>query len=402
MRQIMLNEIDLTANLIWNDYERGQWYERRGLLKEALESYRAATSRSPDVERSTGQDTALIWLQYGKLSMRLRSFSNSESAYAHVVQSSNAYAQHALNQWAALLLTQGLSDPEISKHLSGRISGLAASPEMIGCAMFYIGAYREAAECFRGCLDSLGPSGGIMYAKALIRLQQTSEALRLLEQLENRQVPSGSSNMNAWQQDLRHLQLLCQWKLAGNSQSTLTLTDPLELAKTAVSVGLIPEAEWLLSLNGIDAGYALICLLYNEGYITEAVSHIEMLGQLPIGDAGIYSEKLCVIAAEVLYDQGKYEEASSQFQQIRQAWPSCTAARFGEAACHLQSALLSLSRRLETSFSSPKLQQEIMEHIDNIVAALNLVDSSGWHTSWTPSQKRVDNKRKAPCAVLLN
>lgn len=403
MRQITDHGIELTANPIWNDFERGQWYERRGLLKEALESYRAAAQRVPAGDPAESQqDIAMIWLQYGQLSMRLRSFSHSESAYEHVVRCGGTYAQQALNQWAALLLEQGLSDRKIYERLADETTNLAVSSEMVGRSLFFIGAYQEASECFQSC-DNLELGSGLMYSKCLIRLQQISEALQLLHRIESKPYYNNGSPANSERQALNQLKLLCKWRLADASSPAVELHDPLELAEMAIAVGMIPEAERLLSLSGIHASHALICMLYYEGYISEAVSRIKALPELPVKDSGIYSENLCVIAAEVLYDKGNYEEAATLFHQIRRARPSCTVARFGEAACHLQTTIFSLSKRLEASFSSPKLKQEIMQHLDNMVSALHLVESSGWHTTWTPSQKRIEKKPKAPCSsVLLN
>ena len=74
-------------------------------------------------------------------------------------------------------------------------------------------------------------------------------------------------------------------------------------------------------------------------------------------------------------------------EQLRLASPGNTEARFGEAACYLQSALISLSARLEENYSSVSARKEIELYLDNINAALHVVESTNWHTAWTPAQK---------------
>lgn len=395
MRHIPFIETEPITSPPSTIYERGKWYERRGYLEEALVSFREAALSSP-LNRDQGaqtdwKDSDLIWLEYGLLSMRLRSFQDAERAFRTVLSKKGVYAQEALNHWAALLHAQGSADPDIYASLAREVEGCPNSEAMLGKALNYIGSYSFAAECFSR-LDRLSHEQWHMYICSLIRSEHISEALQLMRRGYNSaERGEGRKELTDRMRKQRIIQLLCERKLNHTQlEASLSLTERIEWADIAVSLGMIDAAEELLSEYGDHAYYALICLLYQEGYKSLAAAKIHALEELPLQDPGVYSTDLIFVAAERLYDQGSYEESAELFAQLRSHRPSFAAARFGEAACYLQSTLISLSGRLERVYASAEARTEIEAYLGKINAALHVVESTGWHTSWSPAQQRND------------
>ncbi|ANY71891.1 hypothetical protein BBD41_04430 [Paenibacillus ihbetae] len=395
MRHIPFIETEPITSPPSTIYERGKWYERRGYLEEALVSFREAALSSP-LNRDQGaqtdwKDSDLIWLEYGLLSMRLRSFQDAERAFRTVLSKKGVYAQEALNHWAALLHAQGSADPDIYASLAREVEGCPNSEAMLGKALNYIGSYSFAAECFSR-LDGLSHEQWHMYICSLIRSEHISEALQLMRRGYNSaERGEGRKELTDRMRKQRIIQLLCERKLNHTQlEASLGLTERIEWADIAVSLGMIDAAEELLSEYGDHAYYALICLLYQEGYKSLAATKIHALEELPLQDPGVYSTDLIFVAAERLYDQGSYEESAELFAQLRSHRPSFAAARFGEAACYLQSTLISLSGRLERVYASAEARTEIEAYLGKINAALHVVESTGWHTSWSPAQQRND------------
>ncbi|PCL94660.1 tetratricopeptide repeat protein [Paenibacillus lautus] len=403
MRQLPIIETDPITNPPSTEYERGKWYKKRGYLEKALKSFKdAAQSATTDTTSSGWKEVDLSWLEYGLLSMRMRSYGKAEEAFRTVVLHSGAHAQEALNQWAALLLLQGIPDQAICERLLDETSSFPASNIMVGRSLYYIGAYPFASRCFAE-QGSLYSDTCIMYVTCLIMTGQTSEAMQFIDSYlrdstrQPRELPRPQGSEMA---QLSRIRQLCEWSVQHTLPDRfIAMSEALELARTAISLNMISIAEHLLADSGERAYYALICFLYEEGYKGQAISKLHQLEALPLQDQDSYSFKVCFIAAEHLYDLGNYDEAASMLEQLRLASPGHTEARFGEAACYLQSALISLSARLEESYSSASARKEIESYLDNINAALHVVESTNWHTTWTPAQKRVET---SPTMSFLN
>ncbi|AWP28461.1 tetratricopeptide repeat protein [Paenibacillus sp. Cedars] len=394
MRQLPIIESEPITNPPSTDYERGKWYKRRGYLDKALESFKEAAKSDPtDNTRSGWKEIDLSWLEYGLLSMRMRAFHKSEEAFKTVLHHAGTYAQEALNHWAALLLLQGTTDEVIYEQLLAETNRFPASHAMVGRSLYYIGAYPFASLCFAN-QENLNPDTCIPYVSCLIMTDQLPEAIELIDSYLH-----GSKNSQGEQacpraaerNHLARIRQLCEWKWEGRAPDRfIIMSELLELAHTAISLGMVSVAEELLADCSDHTDYALICFLYYEGYRGLAVSKINQLEALPLQEHGSYSMNVCFIAAESLYDQGKYDEAASLLEQLRRSYPEHTETRFGEAACYLQSALISLSSRLEEQYPSEPARKEIEQYMDSIHAALHVVESTNWHTTWSPAQRRIE------------
>lgn len=403
MRHIPIIETEPITNPPSTEYERGKWYKRRGYLDKALESFKEAAQSDPTDNTNSGwKEIDLSWLEYGQLSMRMRAFHKSEEAFKTVLHHAGTYAQEALNHWAALLLLQGASDQAIYDRLLVETSRFPASHTMVGRSLCYIGAYPFASLCFAN-QDSLNPDTCIQYVSCLIITGQLPEAIQFIDSCLhdfNNSQEEHSAPRAAERSHLIRVRQLCEWKWKGTAPDRfIIMSEVLELARTAISLGMISVAEELLTDSSDHAYYALICFLYYEGYRGLAITKINQLEALPLQEHGSYSMNVCYIAAESLYDQGKYDEAASLLERLRRSYPEHTEARFGEAACYLQSALISLSSRLEEQYASEPARKEIEQYMDSINAALHVVESTNWHTTWSPAQKRVEGN-SSPMSFL--
>ncbi|KOR88674.1 hypothetical protein [Paenibacillus solani] len=392
MRNIPIIETEPIANPPSNLYERGKWYKRRGYLEQALESFKAAThTTSTDKGSQEWKEVDPSWLEYGLLSMRMRLFAKSEEAFRVVVQHSGTYAQEALNQWAALLLMKGMPDHLICERLLDETRNYNMVPSMVGKSMFYIGAYCYASLCFAKH-KVIHPECSIQYAASLVMTGQIAEALQFIDRYGDPIKRPSEGTSEAIQ--LSRIGKLCRWSLTDSIPDRFIFkSETLELARTAISLNMVPIAEGLLPEQDTSAYYALICFLYYEGYRDLAISKMDQLEVLPLDGQDSFSKKLCFIAAENLYIHRKYHEAASLFEQLRLSDPLHEETRFGEAACYLQSTLISLSSRLEAQYASASASQEIKSHMNNVNAALHIVESTNWRTTWSPAQDRIENSK---------
>lgn len=397
MRNIPIIETVPLANPPSNLYERGKWYKRRGYLEQALESFKAAAhTTSTDKGSREWKEVDPSWLEYGLLSMRMRLFSKSEDAFRIVVQHAGTYAQEALNQWAALLFMRGISDHLICERLLNETRNYNTAPSMVGKAMFYIGAYRYASLCFAKHKVIL-PDFSVQYAASLVMTGQIAEALKFIDYYIHEHYGDPTKRPTAGTSEaiqLSRIGKLCRWSLTDTIPDRFIFkSEALELARTAISLNMVHIAEGLLTEQDTSDYYALICILYYEGYRDLAISKMDQLEALPLDDHDSFSKKLCFIAAENLYIHRKYHEAASLFEQLRLADPLHEETRFGEAACYLQMTLISLSSRLEAQFTSASASQEIKSHMNNVIAALHIVESTNWRTTWSPAQDRIENSK---------
>ncbi|GAB6929895.1 hypothetical protein JCM10914A_38780 [Paenibacillus sp. JCM 10914] len=390
MRHIPITESEPFQHPPSSKYELAKWYERRGYLTEALESYKdAALSVSCNADAGTPWEEAeLSWLEYGAVSIRMRSYDAAEEAYRTVLQHAGSYAQEALQRWAELLYMLGNKDHVIYSRLLLEIKQYSSRSLSVGLALYHIGSYTLAAHCFAR-EDRLGQTAHIQHVSCLIINKRLQPALELIDQYTADAYATDSD----WSQELllplHRMRQLCKWRLYGTAPDAATSHDEaIALAEAAVSLGMLQEAEELLADRGEEAAYALICILYLEGYRSLAVSKMDMLEEIPLQGSGPHGIKLCLLISEHLYDQQKYTEAAQVLDQIRQIHPELTAARFGEAACHLQSAMLSLSNRLSSHYRIAPTREVLEQYMAKISTALHIVESTNWHTTWSPAQKR--------------
>lgn len=390
MRYLINREPECNTEPPQQAYELGKWHLNRGHFDEALICFKQATMAASygtptDLERS-----ALSWIEYGRLNAKLNNCIEAAESFKHALCFGMPYAAESLKEWTMLLHQKGVSDSDIFNRLFLELSIHNIDTTVLGNAMKEIGAYTESAFCFN-MTEYTDTQTGIIHAHCLINDDRLDEAMNLLVRLNNKCAATD------WARD-EHCDLvsltmfLCKWRLSGFLPYLPAADDDrYKLAELAVSLGMIAEADFILSTEGVAGECALICMLYAEGYTTLADIRISRLPDQPLIHTHPYHNALQFIAAERLYDLGEFERASVMFENLRLSQPEHTGAKFGEAACYLQTALLSLSSRIARIDSSDTVKEQVMEYMRNINAALHIVENTHWHTFWTPAQLRREN-----------
>ncbi|WP_054957186.1 tetratricopeptide repeat protein [Paenibacillus dakarensis] len=378
-------------------FELGKWHESRGHFEEALECFKQGAINAIPSDSSSGSDnqnSALSWIEYGRLSTKLNKFEEASSSFRQALTFGLPYTSLALAEWTAMLYKQGLQDSDIFHILIEELPSHFISPSVLGCALTNIGAYKEAIQCFN-MTKFIDNKSAMMHARCLINEGNLHEAVEMLNRLNH------TFNPLDWLSDedrsiIQHTLLLCEWRISGSRPNLKSSGYNLsKLARAALNLGMVAEAENILSSEGVAGEHTLIFLLYSEGYIDLAITWLCQLS-----DSEAKSSELQFIEAEQLYDEGNYEKASALFEKIRLAQPEHTNARFGEAACYLQSALLSLSSRITRIDTQASVKQQAIEYMKGINAALHIVENTKWHTVWTLEQQRRRSTIKQ--TTLLN
>lgn len=390
MRHLINREPGQNTEPPTQDFELAKWHENRGHFEEALKCFKQSAMDAVYVSNSSTADlerSARSWIEYGRINVRLNKYEEAAQSFKHALSFGKYHTLDALVEWASLLYKQGLSDSEIFNRLIFEISSHSISPIVLGRALKEIGAYKEAVLCFN-MAEYADSQTGICHACCLINDRRLDEAMNLLVRLNH----ACASSDWTWDEEDTYISLamfLCKWRLSGSlPYLPASDQDRFKLAGVAISFGMLAEAEYILSTEGVTGEYALIYMLYSEGYIELADTRIKRQLSLPLSYTQPYSSELTFVAAERLYDTGDYEKASVIFESLRLSQPEHTSARFAEAACYLQSALLSLSSRMVRIDSPDMIKQQSMEYMERINAALHIVENTKWHTSWTPAQQR--------------
>ena len=367
----------------------GKWHERLGRLQEALECfYQAAVSASGRRESGTarGETAALSWLNYGRLNAKMNKPQDAVAAFRRVLSCQSSYSRQALSEWAALLLDKGESCEAVCLKLSAEASVYQVPVWELGAAFYDVGAYQEAESCFN-ITESYPLPFKVLHAVCLIRLSRLQEASDLLSrQISSEALFHGQQKLQRFAEDALYL---CRWKLQGERPARSFSPESLvHCSETAVQLGLLAEAEALLNDEGISGQRALIVMLYAEGYVQNAMQHLRALSEQDSEDILSLDAELMFIQAEQLYDQGNYDEAAALFNTIRNSRDSSSRSSFGEAACYLQSSLRSLAKHLQHFNTPSSIREEALKYIEKVNSALHIVENTGWHTSWTPAQRR--------------
>lgn len=390
MRHLINREPEHNTEPPTQDYELGKWHESRGHFEEALKCFKQGAINAIQVNPSSPTEKigpALSWIEYGRLSARMNKCDEAATSFRQALCFGAPYTSSSLKEWAMMLHRQGVSDDDILNRLLPELSPHSIPPSILGNALTEIGAYKEAVYCYSMAEYTDIPSG-IKHVRCLINDGRLNEALGLLTRLNKE-----STALNrTWDDDRSFINLaifLCKWRLSGSlPYLPATNVDRNQLAAAALSVGMVTEADYMLTSEGDSGKHALICMLYAEGYIDLVESRLKQLIDIKMIDSSSYGSELQFIAAERLYDQGEFDRASEMFESLRLSQPEHTNARFGEAACYLQSALLSLSSRMTRIESTKTVKEQALEYMQSIHAALHIVENTKWHTSWTPAQKR--------------
>lgn len=390
MRHLINREPEHHTEPPSEDYELGKWHESRGHFEEALKYFKQGAINAIQVNPSSPTEkngSALSWIEYGRLSARMNKCDEATTSFRQALCFGVPYTSSSLREWAIMLHKQGVNDEDILTRLLAELSTHSIPPSELGNALTEIGAYKEAVHCFN-MAEYNDTESGIKHARCLINDGRLNEALTLLTRLQY------ECTILHWPSEgdrcfINHTIFLCNWRLSG----TLPYLPPsdserIQIAKAALSVGMVTEADYMLSMEGDLEKHNLICMLYTEGYIDLVDSLLKQIVELPRINSTSYSNQLHFIAAERLYDQREYDKASAIFENLRLSQAEHTNARFGEAACYLHSALLSLSSRMTRIESTRTVKEQSLEYMHSINAALHIVENTKWHTSWTPAQKR--------------
>lgn len=378
--------------------ELGRWHEKHGRLNEALSCFERAVLETSQEDPSSADhaQSAQCRIEYGRISAKLNRFLEAEDAFIQALRYGENYAISALIEWGALLHNRGWKDAEIYSRLTEEISQTGLSSACLGHALYHIGAYTEAELCFNNMeYDRL--CTGMLHVRCLVSNNRISGALGLIGMLKDIFHSELNSSPNEYSL-ICLVHFLCQWRHEGRMPFLpATLEDRLKLAETAVTMGMTEEAERILDTEGSTGEYALIHMLHTRGYIEQAGERLSRLQDNPVDLYDPYGPRVQFIAAERLYDQSKYETAADLFKELRLLEPGWTEPRFGEAACYLHSALLSLSARMERVNCPESIKHDAAEYLSSIHAAIHIVESTKWHTSWTTGQlRRSGGARRKP------
>ncbi|MDU2240475.1 MAG: tetratricopeptide repeat protein [Paenibacillus sp.] len=162
----------------------------------------------------------------------------------------------------------------------------------------------------------------------------------------------------------------------------------VEMIQTAVTAGRLDVAEQLAGQTDNYLLSELVQSLYKEGYVALAKERLMQMEPRLLREPSPPLLELSLIWAEICYDEGRYDEAAPIFETIAERHPDFAAARFGAASCYLQLAIANLKRRIQL-YHPPKTEQEkICKYLDDFHHALNLIQTSGWHTEWNQTQVR--------------
>ncbi|MFI2855552.1 hypothetical protein ACH6EH_00280 [Paenibacillus sp. JSM ZJ436] len=380
----------------------GQWYERRGRLHKALSCFKAAALDLPvQGQHPAGQATpSELWMHYGRIQAKLNRAAEADQAFRQALLLGGGDILPALQEWAALLHKNKWSDSEIYERFRSEDVLQLVPPQAAGEALMYIGAYAEAARCYDS-VPALTGGDRIRHIQCLILCRRLEDAVSLILQWLQGQDASPSLLTSEESSFANHALLLCQWRLHGIVPEPAGDSAPSfrqQMANTAIALGMLAEAEQLLQREGRSGELLLIQHLYEEGYFKSALERLQHIHLSSSELTHCEAARIQMIRAELLYDQHLYAEGASAFKLLRLQSPHLMLAKYGEAACCLQASLSSLSARIEKLCASPAAQEQVVRYMECIHSALHVLESSGWHTSWTPGQLRRETApRQAAC-----
>ncbi|BFH62208.1 TPR domain-containing glycosyltransferase [Paenibacillus azoreducens] len=408
---ICLQEIQHYPDYADLHFAYGQCLENQGLWEKAFESYRKATiCRSNSYVTEAGMNSYEPLAKMGALALKLDQPEEAARLFYNAAII-NPLFPPALKGLASAFHRLNTSDEEI-----GTLLLKTAEPRneqqwnLVLEALDGIGADQEIIRlCPPRWLAADNIS--ILYGASLLRLRRFKEAHSFFYH-----AACADTSPNA---EREMLHLLTQWQLQGSLDPyiwTLVKTHEHEdikqldgflfarreigpehntkeqfentsliqgLIRQAIAVGLSNLAR-KLSIFDKAGAFTFAKTLYREGYILDAADLlISSLDAQTLDDEGAY------MLAEILYDKGHYAEAARLFENISSHDPSFDAASIGAAISYLQLAADYLDRAQSSLPDAPKLAQEAGQ----LRSAINLLQRSGWHTSWNDRQRRCINEQ---------
>lgn len=387
-------------------YELGLRHRLRGMSAHALSYFEKALSmpkQDMDSDHSSF-DESMCWLEYGRLLGELGRHHEAVMAFRECL-ARKRHIQEALIEIGTFLRQSGKSDADIRVQLTAVASEFVEAPALtVAETLWALGAFASAAELYAASSPPADHTERTQahYIVCLIYMNQFKEALSLLLR---KAMQHDRVLLITAQQRIRTAEAvnLCKWCMHGMNgggigMPALSRYEALETAKTAIALGKVEEALAILSSPTEHEYHELIYTLYKQGYRELAALRIAELERLPLHDRSQISLELCFIAAEIQYDDGKYDKAASIFEAIYNTDPNHSASRFGAASCYLQQTRRSLISRLENSIVGSELFIKTERYLEKVTQALHIINITEWHTRWTPAQMR--NHEAASPVVL--
>ncbi|PQP87834.1 MULTISPECIES: tetratricopeptide repeat protein [Paenibacillus] len=374
-------------------FKLGLWYKSRGHNSEAMTHIRTALTHAHDnsgsLPHAESFDEAQGWLEYGRLLYASSRTEEAEEAFRRAVNLGQHHRK-TLAEWGALLYDAGKTDAEICRRLLEMVPLSDTTELQVGQTLADLGAYEEAFGILSRYTDDIrfNESVQLIYILCLIHTHQFKEAHARLTQRtmdpDKVVVKSASHSVTA-----SHAAYLCCRALQeGRGLPELSRFNRLETAKSAIVLGMVDIGMSLQPEPSFHESSELIYTLYREGYIEQAKALLNKLEGIPTHERSQSSLELCFIAAEMLYDQGDFAKAAQLFESIYATDPSHSLARFAAASCFLEETRSSLDHRQERQVIGSELYFQIDEYLTNITLALQIIQSTSWHTVWTPAQRR--------------
>lgn len=305
--------------------------------------------------------------------------------------------QQQMLKQAEALIKKGASDQAVHDAMQSLLKQASIAPdegqEWLVASLCQLGAYTYALNWFTPLMLQKDDFR-ILYVKCLIHTDRIVNALDFLEKWPRNQNSENDLTDNIHQAE--QMELLCRIaiKLSEGSASELELelskltADQVQpLIQAAILLGLIPVAHCLTSTNTYHHD-DYIFLLYQEGYVELAKLELQRLGQGQLVEAGPAIRNASYVFAEILHDEGRFEEAAVIFENIAEQYPELAKARFGACSCYLLMAMNRLISRLELYRPDLEERSVIERYLDDIAQAMQIIHRTQWHTVWSTTQSR--------------
>lgn len=291
------------------------------------------------------------------------------------------------------LLGSGTSDEEICTALVGAVTEKQLSDslekELLARALYRLGAYPYALSFMSSSILNNEETRTI-YLECLIRCGKIQTALGIL--LDWRNGPNRNHLSTDYREWLDRLLFLVRYNLDGRAadpswQDSCKGRTAADLIHQAIQMGLLETAEKLA--EGDTLGMCeLIQALYAQGYVEQAKAKLSIVQMSHMIKIDPPFREIAYIYAELLHDEGNFNEAASMFESIADRYPHMAKARFAASSCYLHITMNRLLGRLELYRPSEEEQRKIEKYLTSISQALQTIHTTNWHTSWTPAQKR--------------
>ncbi|MEF2964429.1 hypothetical protein V3851_01190 [Paenibacillus sp. M1] len=255
--------------------------------------------------------------------------------------------------------------------------------------LYRLGEYKNALSTFSAALPQ-DEELCLIYLECLFHCGKIQTALQVIRDWKSER---GQQSSEPFLVSLEELSFLGQACLETGSGKTRIPVDARLLnqgvIRRAVGLGLL-EAARKLAVEADNTYFwcEFIQSLYEEGYTEKAKAGLSGLDlSLLAGDRPSF-RNVAFIFAEILHDEGRFEEAAPIFERLAEGSPEMARARFAACSCYLQTTMNHLLGRVELYRPGEEEQRKIEQYLNNITEALRIIDSTNWHTVWSVAQSR--------------